>query len=522
MSTKLLDECIEQFELHGFEPEFNTYFMKQRRHLLSSMEVACGLVVLTAQEEDDSAVAAQLLSLLLDEARMALENDAEYAEDFLEAVEMTIKSGVSGGALQPPDIMEFAALYKRAGLSVPQSLMLDFDNMPAPQEFDDVDPSKLMQALVDEVTEAGGSAFDLFGAIDSMLAVLPEELQSQFINYLITLDNPLLERCALFLLLSPSEPVQEATLASLQERFKNAMLSMDTVRLLPTVRGWLTNEPIQKKLDALIKETRRVATLEQYDPKTPEIQRMVASITDGAGAQSITVLLEQGSDLLAAMILTKAGQGIKDSFLVSLESREEAEFLIEQLNAETGADDISAATLHVLLEGALADGRKNGQMPAPGFIDVIEACNLLELRPRELDLEALLDLADPNRKIKDATAQAVGRWIKDEFALDLLEDIAGSWFEDTTETREIIISGRTALGIETKIWKFLDTRRDIWARRFLQTAVMLRDAERLREWRTLTASAYGLMKGRDLKRIPLMENITYTTIEVADSARWDL
>ena len=63
--------------------------------------------------------------------------------------------------------------------------------------------------------------------------------------------------------------------------------------------------------------------------------------------------------------------------------------MIGQLRAETGSDDISPNTLRVLLEGALADGLEHGHLPAPGFLDVIEACNLFDLRPQELDLSAL-------------------------------------------------------------------------------------------------------------------------------------
>ena len=221
-----------------------------------------------------------------------------------------------------------------------------------------------------------------------------------------------------------------------------------------------------------------------------------------------------------AMVLIKAGYGVKDAFLMSPEDSEDAAHIVGQLRAETGADNITGDTLRVLLEGALANGLEHGHLPAPGFLDVVEACSLFDLRPQELGLQALLDLTDPDQKIQDATAQALGRWIKDITALNYLEPLTDSWFEDTEETREIVATARTARGIETKLWKFLETRRDIWARRFLQTAVMLRDGDKLRECKTLTASAHGLLNGRALKRIPLMEDIMYTTIEAADAKIW--
>ena len=521
MSSQLLAECMEQFELHGFEPEFQSYFMKLKSRLLASGDVACGLVVLTAQDDDNSGNAVQLLSLLLDEARMGLENDNEDAEGFLETIEMATQAGLAAGAIQQESLMEFAGLYRKVGLPVPQSFMIDPDNMGPPPSMVDFDLSESLENLSRDIIAEDGSAYDFFSAIDTMLAAVPEEIQASLANHISTMDGPFFERCALLILLSGSELVQEATIAGLFERLDGAALNAETMTLLPMIRGWFADGPIQAGLDKLINKARRKPISSQSHPVGAEVQEIIASITDGVGAQSIAVRLKQSSKTVLAMILIKAGYGIKDSFLVPLDSSDDAEHMTGQLRAETGADDISADTLRVLLEGALADGLANGRLPAPGFLDVVEASNLFDLRPQELGLQALLDLADPTRKIQDASAQALGRWINDDMALDFLEHLTGSWFEDTQDSREIVASTRMARrsgrSTETKLWKYLEARRDIWARRFLQTAVMLRDGDRLREWKTLTASAHGLMNGRALKRIPLMEDIMYTTIEADDA-----
>lgn len=520
MSSQMLAECMEQFNIHGFEPEFQSYFMRLKSHLLSSGDVACGLVVLCAQEDDHSGGAHQILSLLLDEARMGLENDNEYSEDFLQTVEMAVQAGMAAGAVQQEKLMEFAGLYRRVGLPVPQAFMFDPDTMSPPPDMGDFDLSENLQNIAREIASEGGSAYDLFNSMDTMMAAVPEEIQASLANHIATMEGPFFERCALFTLLSSSDLVQEATLGGLFERLDASDLKTETLTLLPMIRGWFSSGPAQAALDELIKKARRKAVPGQSHQSRAEIQEIVASITDGVGAQSISVRLEQGSKPFLVMVLIKAGHGVKDAFLVSPANRNDAERLIGQLRAETGADDISPDTLRVLLEGALADGLEHGHLPAPGFLDVIEACNLFDLRPQELGLQALLDLADPDQKIQNATAQALGRWINDDTALDCLEPLIDSWFEDTEETREIVATARTARSIETKLWKFLETRRDIWARRLLQTAVMLRDGDRLREWRILTASAYGLMNGRALRRIPLMEDIMYTTIEADDAKMW--
>lgn len=520
MSSQLLTRCIEQFEKYGFESEFQSYFMHFKSQLLASSDVAYGLVILTAEEDYNSDNAYQILNLLLAEARMGLENDSQYAEDFLEVVEMAVQAGMAAGSLQQENLMKFAGLYRSVGLPVPQSFMIDPDNMVPPPDMDDFDLSENLENLARDIALEGGSAYNLFNIIDTMLAAVPEEIQAGMADHIAKMDGPFFERCALFMILSGSESVQGATIKGLLERLDSSDLSAETMTLLPMIRGWFASGPDQAGLDKLISRARRKAMLAQSDTTYPQILSIIASIVDGVGAQSIAVTLKEDSNTRLAMILLKAGYGIKDSFLISPETNEDFVQVIGQLRAETGADDISEETMRILLEGALKDGLENGYLPAPGFLDVVEACNLFDLRPQELCLQDLLNLADPHRKVQDASAQGLGRWINDDVALDCLEPLTDSWFEDTEETREIIATVRSARSIEAKIWKVLETRRDIWTRRFLQTAVMLRDGDRLREWKTLTASAYGLMNGRALKRIPLMENIMYATIEADEAKMW--
>ena len=125
MSAQLLNECMNQFDFLGFEIQVHSYFKRIKSQLLESGEVACGLVALTVQEGDEAERASQILGLLLDEARMGLENDSEYAQDFLETVEMAVHAGIAAGAIEQKHQMEFAGLYRKVGLPVPQLLIID-------------------------------------------------------------------------------------------------------------------------------------------------------------------------------------------------------------------------------------------------------------------------------------------------------------------------------------------------------------------------------------------------------------
>ena len=523
MSSQLLTECIEQFDLYGLEPQFQSYLTRRQSRLLASSDVARGLVELSAQEDDAAESAQKVLMLLLDEARMGLENGAEHAGGFLETVEMAIQTGVKSGTISQPKLMDFAALYRWIDLPVPQSLLLDFDNMePLPdmgKSASNFDLSEHLVNLARECIAGGGSAFDFFQEFDTMLAAVPEDIKAALVSHIATEDGPLFERCALLMLLSGPEIVQNAVVLGLTKRNETSTLMAETLVLLPMIRGWFAAGSLQASLDRLIKNARRKGTPDHSSVSQPQILEIVATITDGVGAQGITIRVSREEDFVIVMILLKAGHGIKDSFIVYPEDGAEAQRLVRERRVDSGANDISSDTLRVLLEGALADGLENGCLPPPEFLDVIEICGLFELRPQELGLPALIDVVDPEQKVRSATEKSLERWINDDEALSRLEHHTRSWFEDTEVTRKIVAIGRTEGGIEGKLWKFLETRRDIWARRFLQTAVMLKDKKRKREWKTLIASAHGLMEGRALESIPLMEDIMYTTIEAAYANR---
>ena len=137
--------------------------------------------------------------------------------------------------------------------------MLDPDNMPPPPDMGDFDLSENLENVARDITTEGGSAYDLFNSIDTMMAVAPEEMQAGLANHIATMDGPFFERCALFMLLSGSELVQEATLSGLFERLDASALNTETMTLLPMIRGWFSSGPTRAALDELIKKARRKA-----------------------------------------------------------------------------------------------------------------------------------------------------------------------------------------------------------------------------------------------------------------------
>lgn len=78
--------------------------------------------------DDRADAAAALFGLLLDEARMGLENDSPFGKEFLENAHKAVEAKVAAGACEPVQRMKIAGLYRRAGLPVPDVLMLGPDD----------------------------------------------------------------------------------------------------------------------------------------------------------------------------------------------------------------------------------------------------------------------------------------------------------------------------------------------------------------------------------------------------------
>ncbi|WP_064697725.1 hypothetical protein [Rhizobium aegyptiacum] len=514
--VKIAESCLNVLYQHGLSSaQFQFYFERAKNDLLAD-DMACDAIVAEVmQSMDDRPDAATLFGLLLDEARMGIENDSPYGKAFLENAQKAIKARIAADAFEPLRRLKIAGLYRRAGLPVPDILMLDPEGESAADEIPMPDLDGVLAALAADVEAEGGGAYEFFSGLDEMTAGMPEEAKAGFIHHLMGLDNPFLERCALYWLVSGASLTREAVAAGLRERLMRGKLEPGTLSYLPIIRGWLPASAARAAIDDIGKLARRqgLANVSNQNRAEPIVSDIMATTADGVGAQGLTIVGKLQAQTFVAMILLKTGYGIKDAFVIRCRSKREAASIVSYARLEANSVRIDRMTAELLLEAALADGIESGHPPAPGFIDVMEACSLSQLRPQERDLQALLDHVDPQKEIQNATAAQLDRMLRNETVLDALVPFTDSWFEDTGETRDIIRGSRSARTVEKRIWAFLEGRRDIWARRFLQTAIILKSAKKERLSKALAAAAFALIHKHPLQGIPLMEDIVMTTLD---------
>jgi len=193
-------------------------------------------------------------------------------------------------------------------------------------------------------------------------------------------------------------------------------------------------------------------------------------------------------------------------------SASEQKALISRICQETGAVKVPLSWLEGSLAMALADGLAAGQPPAAGLIEVAELCGLDKLRPEAVTTEALIAALPVTDRIRGLSAQARGKLINASEGWWDRHEIVQSWFEESDHAHEVLEGRHSPRALDSALWRWLETRRDFWARLVARAADVLTAADHP-DANSFTATAVALLEGRDLKRIPVMADVHDQTIE---------
>ncbi len=81
-----------------------------------------------------------------------------------------------------------------------------------------------------------------------------------------------------------------------------------------------------------------------------------------------------------------------------------------------------------------------------------------------------------------------------------------------------MIGAITPRSREAALWRHLETRREWWAGLIVKTAAMLKASADETEdaWKPFAATARALIKGRPLRKIPIMASIVVESLESSD------
>ena len=491
-------------------------------------EAAALMREVVAMPDGDALEAAlDLGAFVLDEARMARENDQPAGQAVLEAVEAVLAEARAAGRLTPTRRVALARAFVSAGLAVPAAAHIDPDEAlegPAPPGGPPADLDGLLDDLLGRA-DPRATPLQLHAGLQEALGALPVEARAMLMAEIAGGADAQRTRLGLYALLDPEPGVRAAVAAAFAARSGGGRLDAATLSHLATIRAWLPDEPARAALDRALAAAMRAGggdgAAAEPTPPPWRVGRALACLPDGAGAQSVALALERGRSRAAAFLLLKAGHGVKDAFIAPAEDASEQRRMLGELE-EMGAVEVDPGHVPRLLERALGDGAAQGRPPAPGLIDVAELWPGEALRPQPGDARAILAELDPEGAVAALSPQARGRLVgksadwPERFAL--LE----TWFEDSAAVRALLDAAPTERAARQRVWRHLEERRGWWALQCARSAAVLRAAEpEGRDWRAFAAVALGLLEGRALRRTPIMEHVLEATLFADAASRHD-
>lgn len=456
-----------------------------------------------------------VLTAALDEARMADENAQRKGRAFLDDMRDVV--ALLDTELTPQAALSLSSAWTRAGLAPPPSLAHavipeDPDAFADTGGIPDI-PDEMFDGIFKGFNEIGEQSVSaMLAMLDEMLPTLPPEARFAFIRKLATRSEPLCGEAAAALLLATDASMRAGALAGLSLRQQAGELSQALFARLTLIRSWLQDADTMQGTDAIIRSALKSGTQAPETRSKPKIHRVVSSMVDGSGAQSISMTIQSGSRRALAVVLLKQGFGVKDAFVIPCSSATEQKQMIGQIMDEAGALDATADYVVSALSWALADGQAHGAMPAAGLVDVIETAGFGDLRPQTADIADIASAADPEGTVSALSTRARGSLIMASEDWPDRFDISDSWFEDSDTSSDAIESAATQNAMNRKLWQHLETRRAFWAMIFARNAALLAAAKDPTA-PEFVATALAMAKGRDLKKTPIMHFVHAVSFE---------
>lgn len=467
-----------------------------------------------AADDAEGRVETELLKHMLDAGRLNAESGGRLGRPVFDAAGAALAAAAA--TFTRGGLMALGRCYSRASIPVPAALsealvarLAETAEAAAPPE---------MAAVLDQVeAEAGGDAYGLHAALDETLASLPADARAAVLRVLIGRGGEIHQQMALYWLLHPEAGLRCEAGEVLRTLALAGTLAAPIADRVVDIRSWLPADAARDAVDEAIQTARRAGIGAAPRPAAA-LDRVLATIPDGAGAQTVAVATSSSDGQAVAMVLLKHGEGVKDAYMVPCTSPDEQNRMLTRL-AELDAVDVTPAILTDLLAAAIAESLAAGAPPAHGLTDVAAMSGLDELRPQTKTPADWLALADPEDRLAALSKQARGRRITESADWPNRFALVETWFEGGGLVGDMgPMPGSAAL--QGAVRRGLEARRGRWAELMLRAAAVLRAAGAQADALAFAATGQALLDGRPLKKTPIMSYIADASVDMyyAESA----
>ncbi len=441
------------------------------------------------------------------------ENEEPVTRDLFQVLTAGLASRAEAGKLGAETCFGLCQAYLRAGLTPPDQLRT------APDAFeafagDEIPELPEVAVLAEGLVPEGSTPFETYTGLREVVGTMPAQMTTALLTQTIGQGDPRMIAVGRYFLLDPVAEMRDAAIAGFGLLAESAHVDATLLSDLILIRNWLPNG---KALDTLIKTALRREPSGGTVPQPWQLHRVMTSLPDGAGSQSILGVCSRGSTRAVAAAMIKEGHGIKDAYVIPCSSRGDQKTIVEQLENAMTMHDVSPSYLAPAVGFALGDGLARGAVTPPGFLDVAPMFGIRDVSPQTGGYAALLAAVDPEGELAALSDNRRSRLIGKSRDWFSEHDISSSWFVSDATLMAALEEAPTATSAKRIVAAHVGERRDRWVNFFTRSALILRHDHNAPSdaWMSFAAVAQALEAGRDIRKIPVFEDILGQTLEVA-------
>ncbi len=451
---------------------------------------------------------------VLDAMRMNRENREKDAVEIFALVDTWLDAKAASAALDNTQKMGLCQCFIRAGLVPPDAIRITSMGSRSERAMEGNETPDI-DALIRDLIPDDVTGYPAYMALCEALGAMPRDALSFFVTQMIAQAAPKQVSIGRFFLLDPIAERRSAAAEGFVELAHAGAVDAAVLTDLIRLRRWVPDQKTKASLDLAIKEALRREAAGGAIPGPWTVHRLVTTLPDGTGSQSIMASVSRGSRKCIATLLLKAGHGIKDAYAIPCTSAKDQRRTFAELEEVVPVRDVPADYLPMALAAALGEGLARGLPPAPGFLEVAEMVGLPDIAPLEGGSAPLLEIADPEAHLAALTKNKRGRLIAQSIEWVRDHEITSSWFVSDAILSAKLDEAKTERQAERVVWAHLETQREFWSSLFARSAAIQR-AVGSEDWLTFAAVVDGLVSGRALKRIPIFEMIAALTLDIAE------
>jgi hypothetical protein len=451
-----------------------------------------------------------LLSATLECLRLDMNGGRREARESLEFTSDYLAGAVERGGVEPNVLVEIGRAFAFARIPPPEAVRRTLGALTDERVHGEARPTGSPDDMPDIFAGLGDDCFAIHDELLASSAAYPQKHRFAIAAGLAKSASAGARAAAVGFLLDEDAELAGMLAMFLTEKCADKPVDSRTVERLIRLRPWLTPAR-QPPIDAALKVLRKRA-LPPSPTAASVIETSLVTPVDGAGAQSLFVLVKQGRKLALSSVLVKLEYGIVDAWALPDLTRKRAQEMLDQIRMEAGALPVSLAYVEARIADALTCNL--GKAPPPfGLIQALEAFGAGTMIPEAIDPAAMLAGLTQAHACPSATGAAIERTFTDP--------ILDTWFE-AGEGVDVLLSpirGRKKR-VAALLKEYLPACRAAWMTRLAWTARAMCEANpQDPRWSVLAQTAQQLAAGAAPAEIALMQMIAERSVDAYSSMR---